>query len=298
MTKKNNALAKKEILKKQGILNPNPEKVKDVLFENHEFFDSNDLIQVKYEMIRQVLKDGLPITKASSNFGYSRFSFYRILSAFKKEGILGLIPQKRGPMDAHKLSEKVMDFVEAEMKKDKTARAGKLKTLIKNRFDITIHTRSIQRAVARRKKAVKQLNKLNLEKRNFSVYSDSDSDSDSDADEDPDPDADADADNYMDNLILPYETLRSHVLENLGFNRNPDMGYVLFLGRGMLTWMENCCTPLLEPGEPLESEDQNTLTLKNNNSNCCELPDSVKKQIVFALTNIVISHQRRLYEGK
>jgi transposase len=157
MNKKNSHLAKKEILKKQGVLNSNPERVKDILFKNHEFFDPNDLIQVKYEMIRQVLKDGIPITNASSNFGYSRFSFYRILSAFEKEGILGLISKKRGPVDAHKLSEEVMDFVEAEMKKDETLRTGtggtgKIKTLIEKHFGITIHPRSVERAIAKRKK--------------------------------------------------------------------------------------------------------------------------------------------------
>jgi transposase len=145
-------MAKKDLLKKRGVLNPNPERVKDNLFENHEFFDPNDLIQVKYEMIRQVLKDGTPITNASSNFGYSRFSFYRILSSFKKEGILGLISQKRGPVDAHKLSKEVMDFVEAEMKKDEKLRIGKLKTLIEKHFGITIHPRSIERAIEKRKK--------------------------------------------------------------------------------------------------------------------------------------------------
>lgn len=152
MSEKNKNLNKREILKNQGTLNAHPEKVKDSLFSTYEFFDPNDLIQVKYEMLRQVEKDGLPITMASANFGYSRFSFYRILSAFKSKGILGLIPEKRGPSEGYKLSKEIMDFVDTEMKKDKTLKSQKLKKLIEEHFGITIHKRSIERAIKRRKK--------------------------------------------------------------------------------------------------------------------------------------------------
>jgi hypothetical protein len=46
--------SKQQILKKRRCLNPKPKQVKDELFEKCTFFDSNDLIQVKYEMIRRV----------------------------------------------------------------------------------------------------------------------------------------------------------------------------------------------------------------------------------------------------
>jgi hypothetical protein len=98
-----------------------------------------------------------------------------------------------------------------------------------------------------------------------------------------------------DDLLQRYETLRSQVLKSPGFDRKSGMstmGYVLFLRRGMLMWMENCSTYILEPGVQTPSK------LANNNYNYSEFPDPLKKQIVFALTNIIISHQRRLYEGK
>lgn len=100
---------------------------------------------------------------------------------------------------------------------------------------------------------------------------------------------------HADDLLQRYETLRSQVLQGPGFDRKSDggggdMGYVLFLHRGMLMWMENCRTYILEPEVHLPSQ------LTNNNYN--EFPDPLKKQIVFALTNIIISHQRRIYEGK
>ncbi len=38
-------------------LNPRPEAVVDQAFRSQEFFDARDLVQVKYEMVRQVEAD-------------------------------------------------------------------------------------------------------------------------------------------------------------------------------------------------------------------------------------------------
>ena len=51
---------KTESLKKYGALNPNPQKVVEETFSDSrlEFFDPRDLVQVKYEMLRAVEKEG------------------------------------------------------------------------------------------------------------------------------------------------------------------------------------------------------------------------------------------------
>ena len=41
-------------LRQQGTLNPRPGRVSDALFVKDSFFDSRDLVQVKYEMLRRV----------------------------------------------------------------------------------------------------------------------------------------------------------------------------------------------------------------------------------------------------
>src|ERR1700677_699095 len=46
---------KTEALRQHGSLNPHPEAVRHELFQSSEFFDPADLVQVKYEMLRQVL---------------------------------------------------------------------------------------------------------------------------------------------------------------------------------------------------------------------------------------------------
>ena len=50
---------KKQSLRAAGTLNLRPERVVDPLFRDSVFFDSNDILQVRYEMIRRAEKGTL-----------------------------------------------------------------------------------------------------------------------------------------------------------------------------------------------------------------------------------------------
>ena len=139
-------------LEEKGGLNPKPQNVKDELFQEYDFFDPRDLFQVKYEMVRRVQKDRWNVAQASKTFGFSRKSFYEIQNVIERKGLAGLIPRKRGPRSAHKLTDDVMKFVEQAIRKDDTLRAPQIVSLIKERFGFKVHPRSIERALERRKK--------------------------------------------------------------------------------------------------------------------------------------------------
>lgn len=144
--------SKIKTLLEQGVLNPRPEDVRDPLFTENEFFDPRDLVQVKYEMVRRHHTEGLPPASTAQAFGFSRVTFYQVLKRFKEDGMDGLLPRLRGPKGAHKLSEDLMNFVEEAMTEDPTLRSAALSDIIKARFDISVHPRSIERALARHQK--------------------------------------------------------------------------------------------------------------------------------------------------
>ena len=54
------------------------------------------MIEVNYEMLRQVRFEQQPVTQAAKAFGFSRPSFCQAQLAFENR-LPGLIPQKRGP---------------------------------------------------------------------------------------------------------------------------------------------------------------------------------------------------------
>ena len=143
---------KSEVLQKQGCLNRRAEQVTSARFQQSDFFDPRDLLQVKYEMLRQALVERQPIVQVARQFGFSRPSFYQALANFKQNGLLGLIRNKPGPRRAHKLSEPVVKFIEEQKAQEGAVTLDKLVQRIKDKFGLVVHKRSIQRAVTRKKK--------------------------------------------------------------------------------------------------------------------------------------------------
>lgn len=143
---------KRQTLRRHGTLNPPPESVSHPLFQNSDFFDPDDLLQVKYEMLRQVHVDQESISEASRAFGFSRPSFYQAQSAFQEDGLVGLLPHKRGPQGGHKLTSEVIDFVIQQRSEDPALTPEQLAQAIQRRFRVQVHPRSIQRQLLAEKK--------------------------------------------------------------------------------------------------------------------------------------------------
>jgi len=150
MTKRTDA--KNKALAEHGALNPRPQNAAHPLFQFNEFFDPHDLVQVKYEMLRQVRVDGQTVTETAAAFGFSRPAYYQAQVAFEQDGLPGLVPKRPGPRHAHKLSEAVMQFIDQQRAKDRTLRAPELANMIRKRLGISVHPRSIERALSRRAK--------------------------------------------------------------------------------------------------------------------------------------------------
>lgn len=144
--------SKRRTLQQQGALNPRPKTVRDELFLEDEFFDPRDLVQVKYEMLRRVRTDGKSVTDAAANFGFSRPSFYQAQFAFEQDGLTGLVPRKRGPKQAHKLTEEVLSFIGEVRQKEPSIRLPDLVKRIQEHFGTKVHPRSIERSLLRHQK--------------------------------------------------------------------------------------------------------------------------------------------------
>jgi len=99
-------------------LNSDPQKVTDPAFAAGGFFDPADLLQVKYEMVRQIEVDGVPVPAAASAFGFARQSVYNARAALAAGGLAALIPAKPGPKGGHKLTGPVLDHLEALLEQD------------------------------------------------------------------------------------------------------------------------------------------------------------------------------------
>lgn len=143
---------KLQLLKQQGCLHRRSDRVHDTLFSQSEFFDPRDLVQVRYEMLRRVRIDGISATEAARQYGFSRVAFYHALAAFSRGGLPGLFPQRRGPKQAHKLTDKIVLFMAQAKSKDPDLPASDLATMVRDQFGLSLHPRSIERALSKVRK--------------------------------------------------------------------------------------------------------------------------------------------------
>ena len=81
-------------------MHPNPDAVLAPLFTGGSgFFLASDKVQVKYEMLRARLVDGVSVSEAAAAHGYSRAAFYLVVAAFDQSGMAGLIEEGKKTME-------------------------------------------------------------------------------------------------------------------------------------------------------------------------------------------------------
>jgi len=143
---------RKQRLRKEGTLHPNPDRVKADLLAKSPFFDAHDLIQMKYEMLRSVTVDQQCVAEAANTFGLSRVAYYHAWKQYQGHGLAGLLPYRRGPRHPHKFTPEVMYFIDEQL----AAIEGRpdwslLSKQIEDRLGTKVHPRSVERAVKQKK---------------------------------------------------------------------------------------------------------------------------------------------------
>ena len=130
-------------LEAEGLLHPRADAVTAALFTQDGFFLAADKVQVKYEMLRAHLLDGVSVTAAAAAHGYSRAGFYLIAAAFEQAGMSGLLDDKRGRRGPIKLTAEIVEFLQTA---PPTRSGAELATEVTDRFGVALHRRTVERA--------------------------------------------------------------------------------------------------------------------------------------------------------
>ncbi len=139
---------KMRALRRHRALHPHPERVRDELFRGaNPFFDPQDLVQVKYEMLRRVEHEQHRVGETTRAFGFSRPVFYQARQAFQAGGLLGLEGRRPGPKGRHKLRPEILEFLREMRSESPRMGARKLARELEQRFDVRVHPRTIERAL-------------------------------------------------------------------------------------------------------------------------------------------------------
>jgi transposase len=141
-----------QALRASGTLNPHPEKVRNARFAEREFFDPNDLVQLKYETLRAVEMDGESLSAAAAQSGLSRPTVYEAQTHFQTHGMEGLLPKKRGPKSPRKLKPEVREFLDQALSSEPELRSNELVQKVRQRFGMDIHPRTLEKALKKAKR--------------------------------------------------------------------------------------------------------------------------------------------------
>ena len=138
--------ARYRALEQAGLLHPGAEAVAAEPFRAHpEFFASFDKVQVKYEMLRAHVVDGLPVSEVAASHGYSRAAFYLVAGAFEQLGMAGLIDERRGRRGPVKLRPEIVDFIRAVAH----GSGAQIAEQVADRFGVVLHRRTVERVRGR-----------------------------------------------------------------------------------------------------------------------------------------------------
>jgi len=138
---------KRQALQASGTFNPRADQVRHPLFAHSEFFDPHDLVQLKYETLRALEKDHYSTAQAARQFGLSRPTIYQAKSQFQQSGLEGLLPQKRGPKNPHKLTARVRQKLQELAAAEPQLGADALARRIRQRFKVKLHPRTVEKAL-------------------------------------------------------------------------------------------------------------------------------------------------------
>jgi transposase len=141
------AADKRRALEASGTFNSRFAAVRHPLFQKDGFFDPQDLLQLKYETLRAVEKDGCSIARAAGEFGLSRPTIYQAQEQLAAGGLEGLLPRKRGPRGAHKLTAEVRSYLQVQAALEPRPTAKDLSLRIRERFKVQVHPRTIEKAL-------------------------------------------------------------------------------------------------------------------------------------------------------
>lgn len=144
-------MSKIDILKENGTYNPGGESVRADDFLHGIFFDPNDLVQVKYEMLRSVEKKECSISEASEKYGLSRQTYYINKSAIENGGLTALMPKKTGPKDGFKLKDEGRRFIDNYISEHPGASPHEINAAMTADTGITVHDRTIARYLSKKR---------------------------------------------------------------------------------------------------------------------------------------------------
>jgi len=146
---------KLQALRQGGTLNPAPEKVRHPLFASPSFSTPTICFRLNTSCCAPSSRRAFA---GRSRRGVWPFAahVYEAQAHFKAKGLEGLLPEEARPKHPHKVDAEVMKVVQRWQAEESALDAVELAARVKQRWGITVHPRTVEKALADRQKGASQ----------------------------------------------------------------------------------------------------------------------------------------------
>jgi transposase len=132
---------KKKFLEQEGLINPKPERV------SHPLFETLNLPQVRYEMIRTARVENISVSKACELFGFSREYFYKLERSFMARGYVALLGSTMGRRPIIALNQEIVNFIVHRKMEQPTVSGENLRQELQKLYNVDCSRRTVERIV-------------------------------------------------------------------------------------------------------------------------------------------------------
>ncbi len=136
-----------EFLKKEGIINTKPDRIIHSLFQNNDFFDPLDLMQVRYEMLRAARIENMTVSEACKQFGYSREYFYSLNRDFISRGFAGIMGSIMGRPPLLAQNPEIINYILQRKFTEPNLTGEDLRRELKSKFQLECSRRTVERLI-------------------------------------------------------------------------------------------------------------------------------------------------------
>lgn len=136
-----------DFLSSEGLINPKPDRVKHQLFQLNNFFDPNDLPQVRYELIRSARVENYSVSQACRIFGFSREYFYKFERSFMERGFVAMLGSHKGRRPLLALNNEIVNLIIYRKLDNPNLSGEDLRKEILNLYKVDCSRRTVERVI-------------------------------------------------------------------------------------------------------------------------------------------------------
>ncbi len=141
---------KQSRLKESNTFNTNSDKITARIFADNRLMDPQDLLQVRYEMVRAIECEDRPIREICEEYGVSPSTARRYRDDLRRGGLIALVPEQKGPSGPTKLTKEAAEFIDAYLDESPGSSGGKIHNALESRLHLGLSKRTVERYLSKK----------------------------------------------------------------------------------------------------------------------------------------------------